>query len=135
MPENFKKKCGLLGGNMMTAFKSVGVVGVISDGPSRDVDEVRPLGLQYMLTGVCPGHGDFSIYSVNTPVTVCGMNVAPGDIVHMDENGAVKFPAQYLDKVIDLCGELAEAESEKQQLLSLHHDAETLAKIMADQYK
>ena len=30
-PERYKKKNGLAGGNMMTAFKSLGCVGVISD--------------------------------------------------------------------------------------------------------
>ncbi len=63
-PEEIKRKNGLCGGNMMTAFKSLGVIGVISDGPSRDLDEVRPMGLQYMLTGVCAGHGDFNIHAI-----------------------------------------------------------------------
>ena len=81
LPENIKKKNGLCGGNMMTAFKSLGVIGVMSDGPSRDLDEVRPMGLQYMLTGVCAGHGDFSIHAINTPVNICGMDVAPGEYV------------------------------------------------------
>ena len=81
LPENIKKKNGLCGGNMMTAFKSLGVIGVMSDGPSRDLDEVRPMGLQYMLTGVCAGHGDFSIHAINTQVNICGMDVAPGEYV------------------------------------------------------
>lgn len=62
---------------MMTALKSAGVVGVISDGPSRDIDEIRPLKMQYMLTGITAGHGKFVVHSVNTPVEVCGMQVAP----------------------------------------------------------
>ena len=37
-PERLKAKAGLCGGNMTTAFKSMGCVGVISDGPSRDLD-------------------------------------------------------------------------------------------------
>lgn len=135
MPEEIKKKNGLCGGNMMTAFKSLGVIGVISDGPSRDLDEVRPMGMQYMLTGVCAGHGDFSIHAINTPVDICGMEVAPGEIVHMDENGAVKFPAEYLEKVADRCERLQKYETKKQKLLSEHHDAETLAKILSDNYE
>lgn len=135
MPEEIKRKNGLCGGNMMTAFKSLGVIGVISDGPSRDLDEVRPMGMQYMLTGVCAGHGDFSIHAINTPVDICGMEVAPGDIVHMDENGAVKFPAEYLDEVAERCERLQKYENRKQKLLSEYHDAETLAKILSDNYK
>ena len=135
LPENIKKKNGLCGGNMMTAFKSLGVIGVMSDGPSRDLDEVRPMGLQYMLTGVCAGHGDFSIHAINTPVNICGMDVAPGEIVHMDENGAVKFPAEYLPEVVERCERLQAYEARKQKLLSEHHDAETLAKILSDNYE
>ena len=134
LPEELKRKNGLCGGNMMTAFKSLGVVGVISDGPSRDIDEVRPRGLQYMLTGVCAGHGEFSVQEINAPVEVCGMMVAPGDIVHMDENGAVRFPANKLEAVAELCEKLRVYEQEKQRLLAQHHDAETIARIMSDNY-
>ncbi len=135
MPEEIRRKNGLLGGNMMTAFKALGVVGVISDGPSRDVDEVRPLGVQYMLTGVCAGHGDFVVQEVNAPVEVCGMMVAPGDVVHMDESGAVRFPADKVDQVADMCEKLQNYEQEKQRRLSECRDAETMAQIMSDIYK
>lgn len=135
VPEHIKKKNGLCGGNMMTAFKSLGVAGIVSDGPSRDLDEVRPLGIQYMLTGVTAGHGAFAIEEINTPVEVCGMAVAPGEIVHMDENGAVKFPRESLERVVANLKVLSEKEQKKQALLAKHHDAETLARIMADQYE
>jgi regulator of RNase E activity RraA len=37
---------------------------------------------------------------VQVPVGIAGMDVAPGEIVHMDENGAVKFPAARLEEVV-----------------------------------
>ena len=55
---------------------------------------------QYMLSGVTAGHGAMAVQAVNVPVSVAGMDVAPGEIIHMDENGAVKFPADQLDAVI-----------------------------------
>lgn len=134
LPEQYRQKNGLCGGNMMTAFKSLGVVGVISDGPSRDIDEVRPLKIQYMLTGVCAGHGNFAIQEINTPVEVCGMLAAPGDIIHMDENGAVKFPAGYLSQVSELCKKISDYEADKQRRMAECHDAKTIAKIMSGIY-
>ncbi len=134
-PEAIKKKNGLLGGNMMTAFKSVGVVGVISDGPSRDVDEIRPLQMQYMLTGVCAGHGGFALQAINVPVEICGMDTAPGEIIHMDENGAVKFPAEYLDEVIARAQRLQEIEANKQAEMRKTTDPEELGRIMKGVYK
>jgi len=123
-PEEIKNKNGLCGGNMMTAMKALGVTGVISDGPSRDVDEIRPMGVQYMLTGVTAGHGKFSIQSVNTPVNICGMDVCPGDIIHMDENGCVKFPADYINEVYDLAKKLQAVETKRMSSMAASTDVE-----------
>lgn len=129
-PEEIKKKNGLLGGNMMTAFKSAGVVGVISDGPSRDVDEIRPMGMQYLLTGICSGHGDFAVHAVNVPVEVCGMDVCPGEIIHMDENGAVKFPRENLEDVLERAERLQVIESNRQRRMRETKDINEITKIM-----
>ncbi len=56
-PPEIVGKVGLAGGNMVSAMKAIGCVGLISNGPSRDLDEVRPMGFQYMLTGITAGHG------------------------------------------------------------------------------
>ena len=79
-----KGKNGLSGGNMTTAMQTLGCVGVVSDGPSRDMGDIRGMEFQYLLTGVCAGHGDLKVEAVNIPVSVCGMDVAPGDIAQMD---------------------------------------------------
>lgn len=99
-PPEFKSKVGLCGGNMTTTFKQCGAVGCVTDGPSRDVDEIRPMKFQYLMTGVTPGHGPMAIKAVGVPVSVAGMDVAPGEIIHMDENGACKFPAERMADVL-----------------------------------
>ena len=99
-PPEIAGKVGLSGGNMTSAMKAVGCLGVISNGPSRDLDEIRPMKFQYMLTGVTAGHGAMAVYAVNVPVSVGGMDVCPGDIIHMDGDGAVKFPADKLEAVL-----------------------------------
>ena len=111
-PPEIAKKVGLSGGNMTTAMKMAGCVGAISNGPSRDIDEIRPMSFQYLTAGVCAGHGDMAIHAVNVPVSVAGMDVAPGEIIHMDENGAVKFPARYLAEVLDRVTKLRDQEAE-----------------------
>ena len=130
LPEHIKNKNGLSGGNMTTAFKSAGVVGAISDGPSRDIDEIRPMKFQYMLTGVCAGHGAFSVKAVNVPVNICGMDVCPGEIIHMDENGAVKFPRDQLANVYDRACKLRKIEERRLSRLAATNDVEELARIM-----
>ncbi len=129
MPEHIRNKNGLAGGNMVTALKNIGAVGLLSDGPSRDVDEIRSLGFQYMLTGVCAGHGTFSVKAVNVPVSICGMDVCPGEIVHMDENGAVKFPSRYLGEIYERACRLRDAEERRMKALASAKDIEELVKF------
>lgn len=110
-PPAIAGKVGLSGGNMTTTMKAMGCVGCVSNGPSRDIDEIRPMKFQYLLTGISPGHGDQVVYAVNVPVSICGMDVAPGEIIHMDENGAVKFPANRLADVLENVKKLAVQEN------------------------
>lgn len=127
-PPQILPRVGLCGGQMTTAFKACGAVGVITNGPSRDVDEIRELKFQYIMSGVTSGHGDFQITTINVPVSVAGMDVAPGEIIHMDENGACKFPA---DRLADVCKNihaLVEAEDRRAEAL---RSAKTFEEIRA----
>jgi len=69
-PPEIQGKVGLAGGNMVSALKSIGCLGIISNGPSRDIDEVRPMAFHYMLSGITPGHGAQAVHAVNTPKNV-----------------------------------------------------------------
>jgi 4-hydroxy-4-methyl-2-oxoglutarate aldolase len=130
-PPEIANKVGLAGGNMVSAMKSIGCLGLISNGPSRDLDEVRPMGFQYMLTGVTAGHGAMAVRAVNVPVSVGGMDVAPGEIIHMDENGAVKFPADKLEEVLMNARALQAEEAEKQSALQNAKSAKEIRAIFA----
>ena len=99
-PQELMAKAGLAGEIMVTSMKAVGCIGMLSNGPSRDVDAIRRLDFQMLLGGVTAGHGEMAVQAVNGPVSVGGMDVAPGDLIHMDENGAVKFPADKAEQVL-----------------------------------
>ncbi|MDA0708686.1 MAG: RraA family protein [bacterium] len=114
-PPEIAGKIGLAGGNMTTTMQTLGCVGCVSNGPSRDIDEIRPMAFQYLLSGITPGHGDQAVHAVNVPVSISGMDVAPGEIIHMDENGAVKFPANRLAEVLANVKKLAEQEGALQK--------------------
>ena len=110
-PPELVDKVGLAGEIMTTAMQSVGCVGAISNGPSRDIDAVRPMKFQYLLSGISAGHGNMAVHAVNVPVSVGGMDVSPGEIVHMDENGACKFPADKIEPVLTNVKALLKEES------------------------
>jgi regulator of RNase E activity RraA len=110
-PPEMAAKAGLAGEVMTTAMQAVGCIGAISNGPSRDIEAMRPMKFQYLLGGVTAGHGDMAVQAVNVPVTVGGMDVAPGELIHMDENGACKFPADKLEAVLTNVRALIEDET------------------------
>ena len=132
-PPEIAGKVGLSGGNMTSAMKAVGCVGVVSNGPSRDLDEIRPMKFQYLLSGVTPGHGDMAVYAVNVPVSVAGMDVSPGEIIHMDEDGAVKFPADKLEAVLTNVRALQIEENDRQSRLRKASTAAEVRAIFAGQ--
>ena len=112
-PGELADKVGLSGGNMTSAMRACGAIGAISNGPSRDIHEIRPMGFQYLTRGICAGHGAQAIQALQVPVHMSGMDVAPGEIIHMDENGAVKFPANRLEEVVTKAKTLLAEEDER----------------------
>ncbi len=132
-PPEFANKVGLAGGILTTTLKAVGCVGAISNGPSRDIDEIRPMKFQYLLSGITPGHGAMAIRAINVPVTLAGMDVSPGEIIHMDENGACKFPADRLEAVLTNVRALQKEEAARMSLLRKAKTADEVKAIMSRQ--
>ena len=99
-PPELHAKAGLAGGNMTAAMKAVGCVGAISNGPSRDIDEIRPWNFSICSAASRQDTAIWLSQAVNVPVSVGGMDVSPGELVHMDENGACKFPADKAEAVL-----------------------------------
>lgn len=127
-PPELAAKAGLAGEIMVTSMQAVGCVGMLSNGPSRDVDAIRALKFQYMLSGASAGHGAMGVMAVNVPVAVAGMDVAPGEIIHMDENGACKFPADKIEPVITNVKALLQEEATRLKAL---RQAKTAAQVRA----
>lgn len=78
---------------MATTMKRLGAIGILTDGGLRDVKEVHALGgFQYFCAGPVVSHGNPVCVSVGTEVTISGMRVRPGDLLHGDGNGLVHIP-------------------------------------------
>ncbi len=101
---------GSIGSNNILIWMQAGAVGVITDGTSRDTDEIItqevPLYLRQIGRGIRPGRNE--IESVNRPVTIGGALVMPGDVIVADGDGVIVVPravaeevAAYAHKVIE----------------------------------
>lgn len=117
----------LFGEIMCTMLTRLDFVGVITDGTVRDLNEVRELGLQYFASGVIVSHGQVTVESYATPVTVAGLTVSPGDLLHADYNGVVQIPASI---AADVAAKAEEVRQEEGKLLeALADPAFTLEKF------
>lgn len=128
--DELQSRNALIGGNMMTAFRQLGVTGVLGDGPARDIEEMRSLNVQCLFRGLAAGHATVSIAAINTPVHVSGMDVCPGEIIHMDQNGAVKFPKKYLSQVLEKAKIISGLDRKRQEEMKHTRDPKELAGIM-----
>lgn len=68
-----------------------GCLGVITDGSVRDLPDIAE-GFQMMADRVGPSHAYVHVVDFSRPVTVAGMRVVHGDLIHADQHGAVVIP-------------------------------------------
>lgn len=87
---------------MSTTMKRLGAVGILTDGGLRDAKEVRALGgFQYFCAGLVVSHGNPICVSVGEEVTISGMRVRPGDLLHGDINGILHIPDECAAQVAE----------------------------------
>jgi regulator of RNase E activity RraA len=69
----------------------LGCLGLITDGAVRDLPDIAP-GFQMLANRVVPSHAFAHVVDFAGPVTVAGMSVSDGDLIHADQHGAVVIP-------------------------------------------
>ena len=108
---------------MATTMKRVGAVGLVTNGGLRDIREITALGdFNYFGRGLVVAHGRPCIYDVGAVVTIDGMEVHPGDLLHGDENGITVIPA-------DIAAEVAAKANEHRQM-----EQDRLAEILGPDF-
>ena len=78
----------------------LGCVGLITDGGIRDLPDIAE-GFQMLGGRVIPSHAHVHVVDFARPVTVAGMRVRDGDLIHADQHGAVVIPHDVAAKVHD----------------------------------
>jgi regulator of RNase E activity RraA len=79
----------------VTVHKGLGIAGALTNGVVRDLGDL-PDGFPVVAGSIGPSHGFAHLTAIGTPVTVFGLTVAPGDLVHADRHGAVVIPPEVL---------------------------------------
>lgn len=81
---------GEVNGSLLAAL---GIAGLLTNGRVRDAGDLRRLPYPVYAAGLCVARAHMRLTAVGCPVTVAGLTVAPGDILHGDEHGVLSIPA------------------------------------------
>ena len=76
-----------------------GCIGTITNGGVRDLDEVRDMGFHFFAKRAIPSHAFVHLVDVGKPVTIGGLSIKTGDIIHGDVHGAIKIPLDIARKI------------------------------------
>lgn len=87
-----------------------GLEGAVTNGVIRDLGDL-PGDFAILGGSVGPSHGFVHVRDIGTPVSVRGMIVREGDLVHADRHGAVAVPAEVLPILADAIRKLIAAEA------------------------
>jgi len=90
--------------------KALGAVGVVTDGTVRDLDEVHDLGFQFFAKEVSVSHAYVHLVDINVPVTIGGLTVNTGDLLHGDKHGVSQIPFELADRIPDMVQTIADYE-------------------------
>ena len=92
--------------------KALGAVGVATDGTVRDIDEVEELGFQFFAKEISASHAYVHLVEIGIPVTVGGLTVNTGDLLHGDKHGVTNIPFEIAEQIPDMVQTIADYEQQ-----------------------
>jgi regulator of RNase E activity RraA len=102
---------GAFWGEVQTnVHKALGCLGTITNGSIRDIPAIAE-GFQMLAGSIVPSHAYVHVVEHNVDVTIHGMAVKSGDLVHADRHGAVIVPMDKIDAMQSAAGGLAAREA------------------------
>ncbi len=78
-----------------TIHKGFGLSGAVTNGVMRDLGDL-PAGFPVVAKSIGPSHGFVHICDIGSPVSICGLSVSDGDLIHADQHGALVVPADVI---------------------------------------
>jgi regulator of RNase E activity RraA len=98
---------GIFGDILCARMAKRGVAGLVTDGVVRDLAGVLGTGLAVWCSGAAapPSVAGLTFVAWQQPIACGGVAVFPGDVLVVDDDGAVLIPAALLDEMVQLAPE------------------------------
>jgi regulator of RNase E activity RraA len=104
---------GAFVGDMHAAIlQALGCVAYVTNGAVRELPSVRKMGFQLFAGSVAVSHAYAHIFEIGTQVTVAGMDVRPGDLLHGDRHGILTIPPEIAPFIPAAAVRMQQAEQE-----------------------
>ena len=125
-----------VGDRIAGMIKNNGGVGLVTDGPMRDLDGIIETGLDCFCTGLNPNSPfNSGPAKIGFPINIGGTTVSSGDIIVADSDGVTVVPFDKIDEVLKKLDRIIEVESamDKQVSEGLKISQKALDYLMSDQ--
>jgi len=106
----------LLGDVHAAILVALGCVGYVTNGAVRELPRTLKFGLQLFAGNVAVSHAYAHIFDFGVPVSVAGLEVHPGDLLHGDQHGLLSVPTNIAAKIPAVAAKQRESEQEVIQL-------------------
>lgn len=93
-----------------TIHQRLGCVGHITSGCPRDLDEVEALGFGLFGLNPCVSHAYVRLVDFGKPVSIGGVEIKTGDLIHADKHGVCLIPQGVAERLADACAEVERME-------------------------
>ena len=95
---------------MCSTYQGFGSVGLVTNGPGRDLEQVRAIKYPVFTGSTVCSHGYCHMLHLGLPVRVGGLMVTQGELLHADANGVTNIPLEIASEVADIAGDFLAAE-------------------------
>jgi len=108
--EDFPDCIGAYWGEVNTTIhKGFGMSGALTNGVMRDLGDLAA-DFPVVAGSIGPSHGFVHVTALDVPVSVFGLTIRPGDLVHADRHGAVVIPPGIVGQLERAIGRMQETE-------------------------
>jgi len=102
---------GAFVGDMHAAIlRALGCIGYVTNGAVRELQGVQSLGFYLFAGNVAVSHAYAHIFDIGAELTVDGMEVCTGSLLHGDQHGIVTIPEEIASQVSTVAAKLQESE-------------------------
>lgn len=80
-------------------LKALGCIGYVTNGAARELPSVRKMGMQVFAGNAAVSHAYAHIFEVGASISVGGMEVRRGDLLHGDQHGVLTVPMEIAGEI------------------------------------